>query len=63
MGVQLQGLCHTAYPPLHMYHFCLSQFLRLAVSNESQPQLILLVLHFACDFLSLSALTVTLFSA
>lgn len=57
MGVKLQGLRYTAYPPLHTYHFCLSQFLKLAVSTESQPQLILLVLHFASGFLFLSALS------
>lgn len=63
MGVKSQGLCYTAYPPLHTYHFCLSQFLSLAISTESQPQLILLVLHFASHFLFLSALTVSFSSA
>lgn len=61
MGVKLQGLCYTAYPSLHTPF--LSQFLKLAISTESQPQLILLGLHFASDFVFLSAPTVTFASA
>lgn len=59
LQLKLQGLCYTAYPSLHTYHFCLSQFLRLATSTESESQLILLVLHLESEFLSLSALMLT----